>query len=667
MEILIVVGKILLVVLGVSFVIFWHELGHFLVAKWNGVYVKTFSIGFPPTMIRLFKYRETDYVLSWIPLGGYVRMLGEEESEDPEQVNNPAAYHNKSVGQRMAIISAGVIMNVILGLICFVAVYMMGGLPETPAIIGSVSPGGPAYEAGMRPGDVIEEIDEHTEVTFNTLLQVVAHSGADQVVRFAVKRPGVEEQLEFRIEPLFDPIRKIPTIRISSAPGLKLAKTLAFVPPAGMEGEPTGPDGGFKPGDRIVAVGPVGGDLEDVKDAFALDRLLDRYRSEPLEFLIERSEPLSLGKTPEDQQSSGQRLTITVPPNPFVDLGMRMTTGPITSIRPGSPAETAELRKGDRIVAVDGDEDFDPLRLPELAFERVGEPIELTIRRPAVDGQPVSERVVEITPEPGSNWTATRWDDEPLNVDSLGLALAIEPKVAGVRTGSPADRAGIKAGALVQSIRVTSPSLQDDSAKPQTRVLELGPTLTWTPVFDLLQQTPVSKLLLTLADSDQPIPIELEPVPDWFDPRRGLLLDSPSTPLPPLPLSDALRRGSAETLETVTSIYRIIRSLFQQRVGRENISGPIRIAQVAYAIVGDSIPSFIKFIGFLSINLAVINFLPIPPLDGGQMVFLVGEKVRGRPLPKSCLDALLNLGILFILGLMVFVIFQDVFLTFFSR
>ena len=81
METLIFVWTIVKAVLGISFVIFWHELGHFLLAKWNGVYVKTFSIGFPPRLLRLFRYKETDYVVGSIPLGGYVHMLGEDEGQ----------------------------------------------------------------------------------------------------------------------------------------------------------------------------------------------------------------------------------------------------------------------------------------------------------------------------------------------------------------------------------------------------------------------------------------------------------------------------------------------------------------------------------------------------------------------------------------------------------
>src|SRR5262249_24403107 len=113
------------VVIGLGLVIFIHELGHFLAAKWCDVHVKTFSIGFGPAVpFCSYKWGETTYMLGIIPLGGYVSMVGENTGEgvgdvDPdEEENDPRSFRNKSVGKRMLIISAGVIMNVFLGVLC---------------------------------------------------------------------------------------------------------------------------------------------------------------------------------------------------------------------------------------------------------------------------------------------------------------------------------------------------------------------------------------------------------------------------------------------------------------------------------------------------------------------------------------------------------------------
>src|SRR5262249_26245550 len=105
---------------GLGLVIFIHELGHFLVAKWCDVHVETFSIGFGPALPGCsFQRGETTYMIALFPLGGYVKMMGE-GTESEEDENDPRSFKNKPVGQRMAIISAGVIMNVILACVCFI-------------------------------------------------------------------------------------------------------------------------------------------------------------------------------------------------------------------------------------------------------------------------------------------------------------------------------------------------------------------------------------------------------------------------------------------------------------------------------------------------------------------------------------------------------------------
>jgi regulator of sigma E protease len=119
--------------------------------------------------------------------------------------------------------------------------------------------------------------------------------------------------------------------------------------------------------------------------------------------------------------------------------------------------------------------------------------------------------------------------------------------------------------------------------------------------------------------------------------------------------------GFDDTIDTVLGIYATIRSFYQQRISLKHVGGPIQIAQVAFFAADSGLNDLIYFFGFLSINLAVLNFLPIPPLDGGQMVFLIAEKVRGRPLPESALVAGTYLGLFLVLGLMVFALYQDVF------
>src|SRR5688572_12429794 len=149
--------SLLLLIFGFGFVIFWHELGHFFAAKWVGIRVEQFAVGFGHALLSfrkgmgvtvgssgrkyeellqaerdgiqkvdLSQIGETEYRLNWIPLGGYVKMLGQDDLRPNAQQEDPRAYNKKSIGARMFVVSAGVIMNIILAAIGFMALFLMG-------------------------------------------------------------------------------------------------------------------------------------------------------------------------------------------------------------------------------------------------------------------------------------------------------------------------------------------------------------------------------------------------------------------------------------------------------------------------------------------------------------------------------------------------------------
>ncbi len=144
------VGKAAMAAIGLGFVVFVHEFGHFAAAKWCNVHVQTFSLGFGPALPGCsFRRGETLYKIAVLPLGGYVSMVGEGFEGDDDE-NYPRSFKNKTVGQRMLIISAGVIMNMILGCVCFVGVFYFHGVDHPRAIVYSVEPGLAGLE-GRRP------------------------------------------------------------------------------------------------------------------------------------------------------------------------------------------------------------------------------------------------------------------------------------------------------------------------------------------------------------------------------------------------------------------------------------------------------------------------------------------------------------------------------------
>jgi membrane-associated protease RseP (regulator of RpoE activity) len=179
------------VALGLSLVIFIHELGHFAVAKWCDVHVQTFSIGFGPALPGCsFRRGETTYKLALIPLGGYVKMVGE-GGENDEEDTDPRSFKNKTVGQRMAIISAGVVMNVLLGLVCFIAAFK-SGVHQTAGVVGVVEAGGPAWTKGMPTGAILDQVGDVRHPYFEDLKVQVMLSGPGEQLLFVFNQPGQE-------------------------------------------------------------------------------------------------------------------------------------------------------------------------------------------------------------------------------------------------------------------------------------------------------------------------------------------------------------------------------------------------------------------------------------------------------------------------------------------
>jgi regulator of sigma E protease len=180
------------VVLGV--LIFIHELGHFLVAKRAGVCVLKFSLGFGPK-IAGFKRGDTEYVLSALPLGGYVKMLGEDPKE--EVADRERAFSAKPVGVRSAIIMAGPGANFLLAVVIFWAVFMIG-VPTLTTRIGDVMDGFPAKAAGLLPGDRIVALDGRPVERWEELARQI-HQSPGRPVRLTTEREG--RRFDLTVEP----------------------------------------------------------------------------------------------------------------------------------------------------------------------------------------------------------------------------------------------------------------------------------------------------------------------------------------------------------------------------------------------------------------------------------------------------------------------------------
>jgi regulator of sigma E protease len=185
-----------LFVLGV--LVFIHELGHFLLARWNGVRVLTFSLGFGPKLLK-FQRGDTEYCISAIPLGGYVKMAG--ENPDDPQTGADDEFLAKSKWQRFQILIAGPLMNILLAVVLLAVVLMRGAdvlaYLDQPAVVGAVQPGSPAERAGIRPGDTVVRFGTADVRTWEHLDMAVA-GRPEREVEVTVQRDGREERFKIR-------------------------------------------------------------------------------------------------------------------------------------------------------------------------------------------------------------------------------------------------------------------------------------------------------------------------------------------------------------------------------------------------------------------------------------------------------------------------------------
>jgi regulator of sigma E protease len=185
------------VVLGV--LVFVHELGHYLAARWRGVHVEAFSIGFGQALFSWTDKLGTVWKVAWIPLGGYVKLHGQERPQDvtPEERAKWIAgrtFHEKSVGSRAIVVAAGPVANFLLAIVLFTALFATAGRPVVQPVVGEVVADSAAAHAGLRPDDRIVSIDGTPIVTFEDIQKIISVRPG-QTMPLVVERDGADTTL----------------------------------------------------------------------------------------------------------------------------------------------------------------------------------------------------------------------------------------------------------------------------------------------------------------------------------------------------------------------------------------------------------------------------------------------------------------------------------------
>ena len=310
-------------ILMLGILIFVHELGHFCVAKFFGVKVLRFSLGFGPRLVSK-RYGETEYMVCAIPLGGYVQMLGEGKEEEGKVAELSAeeakrSFAGKPVGQRMAIVSAGPLMNLLFPFVVMPLAYLIGvNLPaylEEKPCIGFVAPESPAAVAGVAAGDCILAVNEKPTPTWEASDKaLVTASGRELELRI---RRG-EETLELRIPEDHGGIEG--TQALGMLPRME-AEVGSLMP--GMPAQ----EAGLREGDRILEI-----EGTPIRSWYDLREVIQQKGEAPQRFLIERdAQRLSLELTPR-RGSEGEDLLVGIAP---AQDSVFKRFGPVDAVRAG--------------------------------------------------------------------------------------------------------------------------------------------------------------------------------------------------------------------------------------------------------------------------------------------------------------------------------------------
>ncbi len=660
--------------LGLGFVVFVHELGHFLAAKTFGVRCDKFYVGFDvpislgpiklPRTLGKFQWGETEYGIGIIPLGGYVKMLGQDDdprnSAEAEQSRlDPRSYLAKKVWQRMIIISAGVVMNLVFAVI-FAAIAYRFGVPYMPTVVGETTGGGPAWQAGLQPGDVILRAGKMTKdnpnLRFEEFKTAVALYGKDTKgapIPVSLERDG--QIISLNLKPVIDPDSGFHLIGVTTSLSTRLGINGPFIGNSFLDKKQLG----LEAKDEIVGVDGVPLKIHPKFEEPLGSELLSRLQAkwnQPVKLTVKRPS--------KEPQGSAESVDVELPAAPMKTIGVDFEIGPITAIRENSIAAKLGFQVGDLIKSVDDEPVREALKFPQQLAAKAGKMVNFKLNRKSGDAESELSIQAEI---PASTHFARAAFSSTGTLSDLGIAYeitnrvsSVDATIAGTDTLQPGDQ-------LVQ-IR-WEPNDDEKKAIRKELIARLtaeqliGPKSPIPLVFDRFEVAPIGMNVRCYVMRDGKTidrTIKLQYATDWFDPQRGLALTALNETYQVDSLAEAFPLGAKETWSKFQEVLTVLRMLFTGKLSVGGLSGPIGIFEAAGAEANRGISALLLFLTFLSANLAIINFLPIPALDGGHMMFLTAEAIRGKPVNEALQVRLTIAGVLCLLGLMIFVIGKDI-------
>jgi len=503
-------------------------------------------------------------------------------------------------------------MNGVLATIFFTAASLIGLSASSP-VVGDVVRMLPAHAAGIQAGDRIVAINGEPVQSFDDILATISSEDAGTAFDVVVDRPSAEggrpERLTFK---------GIQSRRGTGDPAPRLGIEFALEPViyAMLPGVPE-EQAGLKVGDRILEING-----EPVVRFRQIDKMLDDVPEGPVTLVVERE---------------GERLELPIDPAKLKlsELGLQPLIA-VGGVDDQGPAHKAGVRSGDRIVGIDGQAWPTMERLVEtIKAAGDGGKVRLSLLR---DGE-----TLDVTS------AVARYGDhaDPRIGITLGPSPAPPVRVGWVDPDGPAAKVGIRPGDTILNVgpKATEPGTWDDvyatfgiaKGKPVSLLVGRGATELTTTLTAAL--VPVEKFRLY---GSKPRPVLYEPLPRIYNPLK------------------AAAGGFQRAWVWFRRVYANIRQLLKGEMGTATVGGPVLIVQASLGIAERGIGTFIDFWGILSVCIAVFNFLPVPPFDGGHVLFVIVEKVKGSPVGLKARTWIWGAGWVAVAALFILITYQDI-------
>jgi regulator of sigma E protease len=698
--------NIILIILGFSFIIAIHELGHFLAARRAGITCPVFSVGFPlpASLFRLLhlperfrnilavKWKGTEWRLGWIPIGGFVQMKGQSDTPDglDDNAGSTDDFRNVSYPNKVLVISGGVIMNAITGIVFFILAFAVFGVTFVDPVVGNVveadtSTGKPTdtfIKNEIQPGDrVLSIITKDGETPVNDFEDIIYEGFfADGAVKMRIRHPdGKEAVVDVSTNHVHE--------KIDAAIPPLMSQTRLHV--SEEEAEHSG--GKLRAGDLLVAING-----RPVNTAQDISTILSDVRGGSTVTIT--SEDPDTGKHTDAEYTPRARAH-----GMYSDLGMHIEEAAVVNaVREKTPGAEGALKAGDQVLRarwagaparLAGPDGWVPVtgigQLRQFIAHSDGVPMELEVARlgdaattvggDAGDGKTL---VVKVTPRKANEkalyptiGVMFRGSDKPVANAKLSKAASGGALVVGdVVPGSTADQAGIKPGDEITDVPSVPETLKTGgvlgmfkSEKTLTVRERLLIALTKYDIVAAAAKTAPSDvkldpLELKVKRGDKTETISLSPTLTGPDSQPMLAVEARIVRTPPqtFGLGESVVQGFDHSHKKVVQILETLRGLFTGHVSITNLAGPVMIAKASYDVSQYGFGTLLFFLGFISINLAIVNFLPIPVLDGGLFWIATIERIKGSPINERFMGWVNTAAFLAVIGLMLFVVFNDI-------